>query len=126
MFPGQRIITVANQHETLTDTEHRISSIIALATAQLEAGHLDRRKIVFPVFMAGVATTQSDIKVQALSIIKALETTGIGQNTYRTRQLLTAVYEEQAQTEKVGGRMEDVDWLIVARERSLTVVNCGL
>ena len=126
MFVRQRSVPIANHQAILADTERRIMSIIALAAAQLEARQLDRRHVVFPLFMAGFATTQPDIKIQALDIIKAYEGTGIGQNTYTTRRLLTAVYEEQRRVVDAGGRLEDVDWLRVARERSLMVVNCGL
>lgn len=126
MFPGQRRIPVANQSDIHADTERRIVSIMSVATAQLHHGQLDRRHIIFPLFMAGFATTQPDIKIRVLDIIKTFEGSGIGQNTYRTRQLLTAVYEEQRRRANEGGSMEGVNWLVVAKERSLMVVNCGL
>lgn len=126
MFPGQSHIPVANQSDIHADTERRILSIISVATAQLQQGRLDRRHVIFPLFMAGFATTQPDVKIRVLELIKTYEGSGIGQNTYRTRQLLTAVYEEQRRRANEGGSMEGVDWLFVARERSLTVVNCGL
>ena len=126
MFYRQRSIPIANQQEVFADTESRIVAIIVLATAQLEARQPERRHVIFPLFVAGFATMQPDLKVQALNIIKAYEGQGIGQNTYTTRRLLTAVYEEQRGVGEAGGRMEDVDWLRVARDRSLTVVNCGL
>lgn len=126
MFPGQRRIPVANLQEVQADTERRVQAIIDLATAQLEAGQLDRRHVLFPLFMAGFATIRPDAKIQALDIFKAFEGSGIGQNTYRTRRLLSAVYEEQRLMAEAGGRMEDVEWLSVAKERSLTIVNCGL
>lgn len=126
MFPGQRRIPVANQQDINADTERRVASIISIAASQLERRQLDRRHIIFPLFMAGFVTTHPDAKIQALDIIKAYEGTGIGQNTYRTRRLLTAVYEEQRRMAEAGRRIEDVDWPAVAKERSLTVVNCGL
>lgn len=126
MFPGQRRIPVANQMNIHADTEQRVLAIISVATSQLEQGQLDRRHIVFPLFMAGFATTQPDVKIQALDIMKTYEGSGIGQNTYRTRQLLAAIYEEQRRKADEGGRMEDVDWLTIARERSLMALNCGL
>ena len=81
---------------------------------------------IFPLFLAGVASTQPDAKIQAIDIMKAIVSGGIGQNTFRTRQLLAAVCEEQRRVVNSGGRMEHVDWLEVARERGLSVVNCGL
>lgn len=126
MFPGQRRIPIANFQGLLADTERRVMSIISIATTQLEAAQLDRRHIIFPLFMAGIATTQPDAKIQALDLMKAYEGSGIGQNTYSARRLLTAVFEEQRRVADVGGRIEDVDWVTVARERGLTVLNFGL
>lgn len=125
MFPRQRRI-LANPPDVHTDTERRVLAIIALASESVEAGLLERRHVVFPLFIAGYATLQPDAKVKALDLISAFETTGIGQNTARTRRLLKLVYEQQRQMYDAGGRMEDVDWLAVAREKRLTVVNCGL
>ncbi|KAK3116576.1 hypothetical protein LTR53_002944 [Teratosphaeriaceae sp. CCFEE 6253] len=127
MFPAQRSIPVADQGEVHADTERRCISILTLASSYLDGElMLERRHAVFPVFMAGVSTTQPDAKVQAIDIIKAMERGAIGQNTYRTRQLLVVVCEEQRRVVSAGGRMETVDWLAVARERGLSVVNCGL
>ena len=126
MFSGQRRIPVAYQQEVHADIEYRVMCIINIAITQLEACSVEKRHIVFPLFMAGFATRQPDVKIQALDIIRRLETTGIAQNTYRIRQLLSAVYEEQRRAADSGGRMEDVEWLAVAKERSLMVVNCGL
>lgn len=126
MFPGQRRIPVANLQGILADTERRVMSIIDIATAQLEAGQVDRRHVICPLLIAGVATTQPDIKVQALDLMKAYESSGIGQNTYYARRLLGEVFEEQRRVANAGGRIEDVDWMAVAKGRNLTVVNCGL
>lgn len=88
---------------------------------------MERRHVGFPLFMAGVATTQPDTKIQAMNLMTAFQREGgIGQNTYRTRQLLIAVCEEQRAMVGAGGRMEQVDWLALAKERGLSVVNCGL
>ena len=126
MFPGQRRIPIANQQEVNAEIEYHVMCILNIAIAQLEAGGVEKRHIVFPLFMAGFATSQPDVKIQALDIIRRLETTAIAQNTYRTRQLLSAVYEEQRRIAESGGRTEDIEWLVVAKERSLMVVNCGL
>lgn len=126
MFPGQRNIPVANQADIHADTERRCIAILTLASAHLGSDLNERRHMVFPLFMAGVATTQPDAKIQTLDIIKAMERGGIGQNTYRTRQLLATVYEEQRKVYSFSGRMEQVDWLVLARDRGLSIVNCGL
>lgn len=150
MFPGQRQDPYFAQASALADVENRCSMIIGLvaailasdATTNHQDAHDHKRHVVFPVFLAGVATAQPDLKIQAIDLIRSMEGTvhpstsgpagfggmatsmggGIGQNTHRTRQLLVAVCEEQRRV----GRMESVEWLDVARERGLTTVNCGL
>ncbi|EMC91412.1 hypothetical protein BAUCODRAFT_39585 [Baudoinia panamericana UAMH 10762] len=132
MFPAQRTIPMANQSEVHADTERRCVSVLALASSHLSNGEqvggtlMAQRHFVFPIFMAGVATTQPDVKIQAIDVIKVMETGGIGQNTYRTRQLLLAVCEEQRRVASIGGRMEQVDWLLLAKEKGFNLVNCGL
>lgn len=133
MFPAQRrmapITNVNNNihnNDTQADTERCVLAIIAVASATLEAGNLAARHVVFPLFIAGCATIQADAKVKALELVAAFETSGIGKNTARTRGLLKVVYEEQRKAYDAGGSMGDVEWLAVARERGLTVVNCGL
>lgn len=127
MFPGQRLIPTANQADIHADTERRCLSILTLAGADLEAGLMERRHVGFPLLMAGVATTQPDAKIQAMNIMTAFQREGgIGQNTYRTRQLLVAVCEEQRAVVSAGGRMEQVEWQVLAKKRGLSIVNCGL
>lgn len=126
MFPGQRRIPESSQYELQLDTEKCILSIMSIARAQLSSGQLERRHIIFPLFMAGFATTQAEVKVEVLNIMKVYEGHGIGLNTYRTRQLLMAVCDEQMRATNMGGSMEDVDWLTVAKERNLAVLNCWL
>ncbi|KAK3641316.1 hypothetical protein LTR56_011344 [Elasticomyces elasticus] len=120
MFVAQRSIPIANQADVNADSERRCMGILALASGYLEGEIvMEHRHAIFPVFMAGVVTMQSDAKIQAINIMRSMERGAIGQNTSRTRQLLVAVCEEQS-----SGRV--VDWLTVARERGLSVVNCGL
>lgn len=127
MFAGQRLIPTANQSDICADTERRCLAILTMAGGYVEAGLMERRHVVFPVFIAGVATTQPDAKIQAMNLMTAFQREGgIGQNTYRTRQLLIAVCEEQRAVVGVGGRMEQVDWMALAKERGLHIVNCGL
>lgn len=127
MFPAQhRTQNPIPAPDSQADTERRAMSILAVASSILETQNLAARHVVFPLFIAGVAALQPDAKVEALELIAAFETTGVGKNTARTRQLLKAVYEEQRRAFDAGASMGDVDWLAVARERSLTIINCGL
>ena len=127
MFPGQRSFPFAGQQDVLSDTERRVATILAITAEQVKHGMLDQRSSIFPLFIAGFATADFRVKEQVIAQVRAFEGHGIGQNTYRTRQLLVAVRDEQLRQANMGpGRMERVDWLDIARERGLKVVNCGL
>lgn len=119
------MMPTANQSDMHADTERRCAAIIALASSHLETGITERRHCSFMVFLAGVVSASPDLKIQAMNIMTALQRDGgIGQNTYRVRQLLSAVYDEQRAVTGRGGRIEQVDWLAVARDKGLNVVNC--
>ena len=198
MFPGQRLIPVANHSSLQSDIETRCYYIISLISSILsttlpthhspepETLPTERRDLVFPLLLAGIVSTNPDTKIQAADLTRSLENPnfsgsassvqrtpggavvppppspltpvgsnmtpvgsstrhgsgssasgsvagfgggaggGIGQNTYRMRQLLAAVCEEQRRVLGQGGRMEAVDWLVLAKERGLMVVHCGL
>ena len=146
MYPGQGRMPTANQHSLLADTEARVAAILSLAMPQIPTAtntatnhssssnnsnnnigiSTTARHLVFPVFIAGVATALMPNKTAAINTISRLEDSGIGRNTVRTRRLLVLVYEEQARRVQAGGKIEDVDWLQIARAHGLDVVNCGL
>jgi len=126
MFPGQGLIPIANQAAFAADTGSRVSHILTLTMSIFANGELDRREVVFPVFMAGVATNNLNAKAKAIELLKSYEGHGIGQNTSVVRRLLAAVCDEQNRRVSAGRRMEEVDWLRFGRERGLSVVNCGL
>jgi hypothetical protein len=126
MFPGQGLIPTANQAPFAADTGTRVSHILTLTMSLLANGELDRRGVVFPLFMAGVATNNPNAKAKAIDLLKSYEGHGIGQNTSVVRRLLVAVCEEQNRRLSAGRRMEEVDWLRFGKERGMSVVNCGL
>ncbi|PPJ57570.1 hypothetical protein CBER1_10528 [Cercospora berteroae] len=126
MFRGQRPIPTATHLDIPSDTERRINTTLTLANQQIDKRQVERRNSVFAIFIAGVASNLDASKVRAIELIRGFEGNGIGQNTARTRQLLVEVREEQRRVVEMGGRLEDVEWLGVARERGLGVANCGL
>ena len=126
MFPGQPLIPTANQAAFLADTGNRVSHILTLTMSIFANGELDRREVVFPIFMAGFATNNPNAKAKTIDLLKSYEGHGIGQNTSVVRRLLVAVCDEQNRRVAAGRRMEEVEWLRVGRERGLSVVNCGL
>lgn len=126
MFPRQRAFQTGDQSAIDAEIEACKDSILEVASNMLATQQLDQRWIVFPVFMAGIASKQSDAMVQAMDIIRGYENSGIGQNTTVVRRLLTAINEEQSQRVSTGLPMEDIDWHAVASERGFRISNCGL
>ncbi|KAH9829278.1 Fungal specific transcription factor domain, partial [Teratosphaeria destructans] len=127
MFPQQHLMPTATQAELHADTERRCMYVMDLGASHVQERRHDRRHIVFPLFLAGVVTTRLDAKARISDVIEALERNGgIGHNTRQTRRLLQAVIEAQRQALEAGGRIEQVDWMALARSKGLGVVNCGL
>ena len=126
MFPAQRQLPSANKSALAADTETRVAHILTLATSILEARDLARREVVFPCFIAGCATTDPHTKRRFVSLLRAFEGHGIGQNTGVVRELLVGVCEEQRRSVEAGRGAEGVEWLRFGRERGMSVVNCGL
>lgn len=126
MYPGQRLLTALEVQQSQLGIEQHVSSILTMASRLIQIERFELRSIVFPLFIAGFATNKPDVKARAAELIRFMEPHGISQNTKRTRQLLVAVSEEQRRRAQAGRRAEEVDWMAVARERGLMVVNCGL
>lgn len=119
MYPGQTPAGMSVQSQVAAYS----SNILALANANIDNPRLDCFNIVFPVFMAGFAATDPDVKVQAIRLICAMENTSAGRNTSRSRELLVAVCEEQRRR---NGAPWSVDWVTFSRECGLELVNFGL
>lgn len=110
------------------DTEIAVaaSQILHLARRILAENRSGFRFLAFPVFMAGVVSTDGNQKMQALELIRALERYGIGRNTTATRKALSVIYERQNEQFMNTGQSLDVDWMEVMMEHDLMVVNFGL
>lgn len=123
MFPGQRLY---NLPEERAEIAHHCSRILTIASLVVEAQDFDQHHIVFPLFLAGFATTDGNAKLHAIHLMQAMEGTGISRNSTRSRDLLVGVCDEQRRRVLVGGRAEEVDWIAFARSSGLGVVNFGL
>ncbi|KAK5195713.1 hypothetical protein LTR92_004654 [Exophiala xenobiotica] len=123
MWPGQRLETSPDY-----DTEIAVASnqILQMARKAQSEDRWHCRYLVFPVFMAGVVSTDGAQRMQALDLIRAMEKTSIGRNTTVTRKALAAVYESQNERFMNTGQSLDVDWMQVMAERNLLVVNFGV
>jgi hypothetical protein len=123
MWPSQRMDTGP---EPDNDISECVTVILKVAEDILNAGHFELRFIVFPLFMAGVASSSGSDKMMALDLMSAMEKEGIGCNTTTTRHLLQIVYGRQTQRFMKMGHSLDVDWIDVMIEQGLQVVNFGL
>jgi len=123
MWPAQRMDTGPE-----SDDEIALCATTILKTAEdiTEAGNLQLRFIVFPLFMAGVASSSGSDKMLALDLMTIMEKEGVGRNTTTTRHILQIVYERQTQRFMHQGHSLDVDWMDIMVEQGLQVVNFGI
>jgi hypothetical protein len=123
MWPSQR-------HDTGPEWDDEIaqaaSQIISTAERIVEAGRLELRFIVFPLFIAGYASTDGSQKMMALDLIQRSEESSIGANTIVTRRALQIVYEKQTSRFMTTGHSLDICWKDIMIEQGLQVVNFGL
>ncbi|CAK3843147.1 Proteasome component ECM29 [Lecanosticta acicola] len=117
LFPSQSLIP---SYHAAQDTPSRIASILSLTSPPVNNNNttttLPRNTSTFALFIAGIAAPDAATKRLCIDGITAFEGRGIGQNTYRTRRLLSAVVEERREGE----------WVGFSRERGLGVLSCGL
>lgn len=74
------------------------TEIIELAREIVAHGHVERKFMVFPLFMAGVVSRSSgDLseRTEVLQLMRAMEQDSVGENVVAFRRLLEAVYERQ-------------------------------
>jgi hypothetical protein len=123
MWPGQRLAPGGPSEEQIA---HHASVILQVAESIVNAGRFDLRFIVFPLFMAGTASSSSGQKMMAMDLMLSMEKEGVGRNATTTRHVLQIVCERQTQQFMHIGHPLDVDWAEVMIEQGLQVVNFGL
>ncbi|KAI4844621.1 hypothetical protein E4T44_06088, partial [Aureobasidium sp. EXF-8845] len=109
-----------------SETHLHSLKILAIADAVVALQNYDQHQLVFPVFIAGFASSDPETKSRAMALLRVLEGTGISRNATRSRELLSMVFEEQRLMVVNGGRAEEVDWIDVAKVKGMGVVNFGL
>ena len=106
--------------------------ILRLAREIVAHNHLERKFIIFPLFMSGFVAQTQEERAEVLALLKKMEEDSLGRNVVATRQLLEAVCErqdrrrEELRREGVEGGREDVDWVSMIGELGLQIVNCRL
>lgn len=109
-----------------TDISQCASEIIEAASETVRQGRYENGFVMFPLFLAGIATFSATEKMQAHDLMIAMEQESIGKNKRTTRKLLEAVYEKQNKRRMEVGHSLDVDWIQVMRGMGLQLVNFGL
>lgn len=146
MYSSQRLYHPSN---CIYEVSQCASEILHLGREIVHSGHLERKFIVFPLFMAGFVSRTREERQEIVELIRKLEEDSVGRNVVAARQLLEIVNERQAQrrVELRRQRMqskgvpdgwsanvaqgwedevEDVDWVSIIGESGLQVVNCRL
>ena len=109
------------------EIEQRASAILNIASEVVTAGRFDLRFIVFPIFIAGVASNSPSQKMAALDLLSAIEgSEAVGRNVTTTRHVLQVVFQRQTDAYMTQGHALDVDWIDIMAEQGLQMVNFGL
>lgn len=123
MWPSQRLDT--GPHYDL-EIAHSVSEILRIGDRVISNQQHHLRFIIFPLFMAGVASTDGNEKRFALELMSSMEKESIGSNTTATRHALQIIYEQQNRRFMHTGQSLDVFWSDSMLEHGLQVVNFGL
>ena len=99
MYPSQ---TQHNHAPTSTIPEviQAGREILDLAREIVQSGHMERKFIVFPLFIAGCVNDSAVERQEIVELLKKLEDDSIGRNFRATRQLLETVYERKSQQQQ--------------------------
>jgi Fungal specific transcription factor domain len=123
MWPSQRLDTGLEYEPEIARC---ISAVLRIGDGIVSNEQYHLRFIIFPLFMAGVASADGTEKMLALELISSMEKESIGSNTTATRRTLQIVYEQQTRRFMHTGQSLDVNWNDIMLEQGLQVVNFGL
>lgn len=123
MWPTQRLESGSPIHPRVS---RYAREILQLGREIIDNGHLERKFIVFPLFMAGFVSESMADREEALELLTALEQKTMGRVANASKSLLELVYERQEMSLQRGGNALDVDWVQIVVEKGLQVVNCRL
>lgn len=123
MYPSQRRELCPF---SCTQILQSVREILSLAREIVDNGHLERKFMVFPLFMAGFASDDTKDKTEAMNLLLALEKETMGKVARASRDLLEIVYEKQNEDFSQLGHVLDVDWVQILVERGLQIANCRL
>ncbi|THW32600.1 hypothetical protein D6D22_09533 [Aureobasidium pullulans] len=120
MYRNQRVhVLVAQRREIL----FHCRLVLDKASAIIESEAPQPNHVVFPVFLAGVLSSNDHDRNRAIGLIRILESTAIGDGASRSRQLLEAICAEQRTLVQKGGNAAELDWISYAKARGLIILN---
>lgn len=129
MYSTQRLLSPSSH---IPEVSRCGDDILQLAREIISHNHLERKFIVFPLFMSGFVSEAQDERMEILALMKKTEEDSVGRNGVAARQLLEIVYgrqdrrREELRRESVDGGRDDVDWVNMIAELGMQVVNCRL
>lgn len=129
MYSTQRFFSPSNR---IHEVSQCAGEILCLAREIVSHNHMERKFIVFPLFMAGFVSKSQEEKEEIVQLVRKMEADSVGRNFTAARQLLETVYERQdcrraeLRRQGIGDGREDVDWVSLIAELGLQVVNCRL
>jgi Fungal specific transcription factor domain len=123
MWPSQRLDTGPEYDVEIAQC---VTEVLRIGDKIVSSEQFHLRFIIFPLFMAGFASTDGNEKMLALELISSMEKESIGSNTTATRHALQIVYDQQTRRFMHTGHSLDVNWSDIMLEQGLQVVNFGL
>ena len=112
--------------QTTQEMSQSVARILQLGLDITRNGFTERKFMVFPLFMAGIATINQSDHQQVISLLVAFENHSIGKAMVATRQILEIVYEKQREVMILGGNPLMVDWIDTVAERGLQMIDARL
>lgn len=129
MYSTQRLLLPSSH---IPEVSQCGDEILRLARDIIAHNHLERKFIVFPLFMSGFVSETQDERMEILALMKKMEEDSVGRNGMAARQLLEIVHgrqdrrREELRREGVEEARDDVDWVNIIAELGMQVVNCRL
>lgn len=121
MYPGQLLSDATLAPKVALQCRF----VIALAHGIVDDTLYARTPLPFALFLAGVCSPEAELKSAIMRFYDRYDGASIGRNPAKAKALLDAVIEEQQGAMLQGNRAEEVDWIIVAKQHGLELIDFG-
>ena len=115
MYPSQMHYQKSN---VIHEVQQSATEILRLSREIVGNGHMERKFIVFPLFMAGYVEKRAAERAEILTLMRKLEEDSIGRNFVATRQLLEILYDRQERRQQTFGASLGIRQLAGERRQS--------